>query len=139
LTDRTPGGRLVVDASALVEVVTGTATGRAVARRLGSATAVAPDIIDSEVASSLRRQHRWGTLDDRRLHVALDLLLDWPGPRVPTRLVVRASRRWWGNVSAYDSLYLAVARAAEASVLTCDGRLARAPGTGVPVENVRVT
>jgi predicted nucleic acid-binding protein len=74
-----------------------------------------------------------------RLGQALDLLLDWPGVRVPSRLFVSRARRWWDNVSAYDSLYLAVADAAEASVLTCDGRLARAPGTGVLVENVRVT
>jgi predicted nucleic acid-binding protein len=53
--------------------------------------------------------------------------------------VVRASRRWWHNVSADDSLYLAIAQATGAGVLTCDGRLARAPGTGVPVENVRVS
>jgi predicted nucleic acid-binding protein len=35
-------------------------------------------------------------------------------------------------------VYLAVAATVGASVLTCDGRLARAPGTGVPVANVRV-
>jgi predicted nucleic acid-binding protein len=39
----------------------------------------------------------------------------------------------------YDALYLAIADAGGAHVLTCDGRLSRAPGTGVPVENVRVT
>jgi predicted nucleic acid-binding protein len=42
-------------------------------------------------------------------------------------------------VSAYDALYLAVAVNRSASVLTCDGRLSRAPATGVAVENVRVT
>jgi predicted nucleic acid-binding protein len=38
----------------------------------------------------------------------------------------------------YDSLYLMVAAAGRARVLTCDGRLARAPGPDVPVEDVRV-
>ena len=122
------GERVVVDASALVEMVTGTSTGRAVARRLGGVAALAPDIIDSEVAAALRRQHSWGSLAEPGLRAALDLLLDWPAPRVPSRFIVRTSRQWWGNVSPYDSLYLAVAHAAEASVLTCDGRLARAPG-----------
>lgn len=137
---RTSGASLVVDASALVELVTGTATGRAIAHRLRTGGRVlAPDIIDAEVASALRRQHQWGALDDGPMRVALELLLDWPGVRVPTRLLVRGSQRWWGNVSAYDALYLAVAAAAQAVVVTCDGRLARAPGTGVPVENVRVT
>jgi hypothetical protein len=32
-----------------------------------------------------------------------------------------------------------VAVAGRARMLTCDGRLARAPGLGVPVEDVRVT
>jgi predicted nucleic acid-binding protein len=128
----------VVDASALVEVVTATPTGRALGHRLRGAVALAPDIIDVEAASALRRQHQWGGLDAGELGVALDLVADWPGRRLPTRHLVRASRRWWGNVSAYDSLYLAVAHATGAGVLTCDGRLARAPGTGVRVENVRV-
>lgn len=140
MDDATRSASLVLDASALVEVVTGTATGRAIARRLGTGeTVLAPDVIDAEVASALRRQHQWGALNEDTMRVALELLLDWPGVRVPTRLLVRGSQRWWGNVSAYDALYLAVAEAAQGIVLTCDGRLARAPGTGVPVENVRVT
>jgi len=140
LTDPPSAGEpVVVDASALVELLTRTPTGGAVARRLASVAPIAPDIIDAEVASSLRRQQLWGGLDEPEVRDALDLLVDWPVPRVPTRLIVRASRRWWGNVSSCDALYLAVARAAGASVLTCDGRLSRAPGTGVPVENVRVT
>jgi predicted nucleic acid-binding protein len=73
------------------------------------------------------------------MRAALELLVDWPGVRVPTRPLIRGSQRWWGDVSAYDALYPAVAAGAEGVVLTCDGRLARAPGTGVPVENVRVT
>lgn len=133
---RTP--RLVVDASALVEVVTATPTGRALHHRLRGAIALAPDIIDVEAASALRRQHQWGGLDAEELGVALELVADWPGRRLPTRRLVGVSRRWWDNVSAYDALYLAVAHATGGSVLTCDGRLARAPGTGVPVENVRV-
>jgi len=139
LSDQPRRESLVLDASALTEVLTGTATGRAVARRMTGPRLVAPDIIDVEVASALRRQHLWGSLDAERLRTGLDLLLDWPGTRVPSRMLVRTSRRWWGNVSPYDALYLAVAHAAEASVVTCDGRLARAPGTGVPIEHVRVT
>lgn len=130
---------LVVDASALVELLLRTPTGRAVAARLRHGRPRAPDIIDSEVAAALRRAWRQGALTDHDLHLALERLVDWPAVRVPGRLLVRPSQRWWGNVSAYDSLYLAVAAAAGASILTCDGRLARAPGTGVPTVNMRVT
>jgi predicted nucleic acid-binding protein len=129
----------VVDASALVHVVLGTETGVALGPRLTDARIAAPDIVDAEVASALRRHHRRGDLSDRKLSAALDLLLDWPADRIPSRLLVRGTRRWWPNVTAYDALYLAVAVGVSASLLTCDGPLARAPAVGVPVENVRVT
>jgi predicted nucleic acid-binding protein len=129
---------LVVDASVLVEILLRTPTGRATAPRLRTESTAAPDIIDAEVAQALRRARRRGALDDRALDAALDALLDLPVPRFPTRLLVRGTRRWWGNVTAYDALYLGVAVARGSRVLTCDGPLARAPGTGVPVENVRV-
>ncbi len=131
---------VVIDASALVELLLRTPTGLALeARLLTSRPPRVPDIIDAETAAALRRAQRQGVLAADELRHALDLLLDWPALRVPSRLLVRRSQRWWGNVTAYDSLYLAIAAATGARVLTCDGRLSRAPGTGVPVENVRVT
>jgi predicted nucleic acid-binding protein len=130
---------VVVDASAMVEIVQSSPTGRAVASRLVGEAVAAPDVIDVEVASAIRRQQRAGRMDEDEVSRALDLLLDWPADRIPSRLLVRGTRRWWPNVTAYDALYLAVAEARQARVLTCDGRLARAPAVGVSVENVRVT
>lgn len=130
---------LVVDASVLVEILLRTPTGRATAPRLRTEPAAAPDIIDAEVAQALRRAHRRGALDGAQLGGALDQLLDAPIQRLPTRLLVRGTRRWWANVTAYDALYLGVAAAQRSRVLTCDGPLARVPGLDVPVENVRVT
>jgi predicted nucleic acid-binding protein len=129
---------LVVDASVVVEILLRTPTGRATAPRLRVEATAAPDILDAEVAQALRRARRRGALDDRGLDGALDLLLDLPVQRLPSRLLVRGTRRWWANVTAYDALYLGVAVARDCRVLTCDGPLARAPGIGVPVENVRV-
>jgi predicted nucleic acid-binding protein len=130
---------VVVDAAAMVEIVQSSPTGRAVASRLVGEAVAAPDVIDVEVASAIRRQQRAGRMDEDEVSRALDLLLDWPADRIPSRLLVRGTRRWWPNVTAYDALYLAVAVARQARVLTCDGRLARAPAVGVSVENVRVT
>jgi predicted nucleic acid-binding protein len=130
---------LVLDASAAVEVLLRTPTGGAIAGRLRGETVAAPDIFDVEVASALRRAHRRGVLDDGPLGLALDLLLDLPVQRVPSRRLIRGTRRWWPNVTAFDALYLGVAVGRNARVLTCDGPLARAPGLGVAVENVRVT
>ena len=130
---------LVVDASVLVEILLKTPVGRAAVPLLADQAAAAPDIVDSEVAQALRRARRRGGLDDDQLTTALGVLADWPLARVPTRLLVSRSRRWWANVPVYDSLYLAVAASRDARVLTCDGPLSRAPGTGVPVENLRVS
>lgn len=130
---------VVVDASAMFEVVFRTPTGAAVLRRLMGEEAGAPDTMDAEVASAVRRLLRAGGISESEAAIALDRLVAWPGYRISTRHLLRATRRWWPNVSVYDALYLAVAVAGEARVLTCDGRLARAPGLGVPVEDVRVT
>jgi predicted nucleic acid-binding protein len=40
------------------------------------------------------------------------------------------------NLSAYDTVYLALAEVLDTRVLTCDGRLARAPGAARRVELV---
>jgi predicted nucleic acid-binding protein len=130
---------IVVDASTMVEILLRSPTGRQVVGRLDDPAAAAPDILDAEVGQALRRARRRGGIDDAHLGHALDVLADWPLERMPSRRLVRDARRWWHNVSAYDSLYLAVAAARGATVLTCDGPLSRAPRLGVPVENVRVT
>ena len=40
------------------------------------------------------------------------------------------------NVSFYDGLYVALAAALDSPLLTADGRLAKVPGLGCPVEQV---
>jgi predicted nucleic acid-binding protein len=42
------------------------------------------------------------------------------------------------NVTAYDAVYVALAEALGATLLTCDGRLGRAPLTTVDVEVIEV-
>jgi predicted nucleic acid-binding protein len=130
---------VVLDASALFDLLLATPTGHAVSRRIAGERVLAPDIVDAEVSSALRRARLAGAVNDADVSRTHELMLDWPAVRVPSRLFLRRACRWWANVSGYDALYLAVAEAADAPVVTCDGRLARAPGTGVAVENVRVT
>jgi predicted nucleic acid-binding protein len=96
---------VVVDASVMVEVLLRTPTGRSAALRLRGEPAAAPDILDAEVAQALRRAGRRGLLDDRQVTEALDVLLDAPVQRVPSRLLVRRTRTWWPHVTVYDALY----------------------------------
>jgi len=41
------------------------------------------------------------------------------------------------NLTAYDAVYVALAEVLYSTPLTCDGRLARAPGVSKRVERVR--
>ncbi len=42
------------------------------------------------------------------------------------------------NVSAYDAMYVVVARMYDVPLLTADGPLARAPALGIVVQNIRM-
>lgn len=117
---------LVVDASAVAEVLLGTDRGRAAAPLLRDAQLIAPDILTAEVASVLRGWSLSGRLSDddgrRGLRECRELgvvLL----PAAPLLEDVWALRH---NVSAYDACYVALARAQGCSLLTLDARLAAA-------------
>ena len=121
---------IVLDASAVVELLLGTARGGAVAERVADPALGlhAPHLVDVEVAQALRRYVRGGELDQAAGALALeDLgLLD----------VQRHSHepllgRVWdlrANLTAYDAVYVALAEALDTKLLTCDRRLGRAPG-----------
>jgi predicted nucleic acid-binding protein len=121
---------MTLDASALVELLLGTAVGRTVAERIASPAVSlhAPHLADVEVAQALRRLVREGELDvdgagaalaDLR---ALDVERHAHEPLLDRVWSLRAS------LTAYDAVYVALAEALDATLLTCDGRLARAPG-----------
>ena len=71
---------IVVDASALLEVLLSTPAGTRVAARLFAAdeTLHAPHLLDLEVSQVLRRYERTGQLDSARGRQAIDDLLDFP-------------------------------------------------------------
>ena len=98
---------------------------------------MAPELLHVEVASTLRRSFLRGE-DPTRIVKALEELESWSIKRVAHRGLVPASIRWWSNVTAYDAMYLAVAVVHQATVVTVDGPLSRAPINDVPIENVRV-
>lgn len=130
---------IVVDASALLEVLLQTDTAEAVEARLfGSSTLHAPHILDLEVAQVLRRYERIGDLSAARGRAALDVLGAFRIERYPHDLFL--SRVWAlrANPTAYDACYLALAEALDAPLLTCDQRLASVPGHGARVEVIGV-
>lgn len=126
---------IVVDASVLAPALAddGVDGDRARARLRGESLA-APELIDLEVASVLRRSSLGARLPERRAELALDDLYALPMRRVAHRALL--SRCWTlrDNVSIYDAAYVALAETLEVPLLTSDIRLARAPGLRCDVE-----
>lgn len=129
----------VVDASVAVEYLLKTPLGRTLADTMEDGPLVAPELIDVEVVSVLRKAVLQGRLYEGRALMALDDLEVWPVERLPHAEFVRSAWQYRHNVSAYDAFYVAVADALALPLLTADGRLSRASGLGVVVQHVRMS
>ena len=131
---------IVLDASAIVELLLGTPRGRTVAARIAdpSLGLNVPHLADVEVAQALRRYEREGQIDADEARSAIDTLEALDLERHSHEPLLRRAWALRENLTAYDAVYVALAEALGAKVLTCDGRLARAPGLGRRVELVEV-
>jgi len=129
---------IVVDASVLAPALAddGEDGDRARGRLQGEQLA-APELIDLEVLSILRRAARAKRLDDRRSGQALDDLAALPMQRVPHLPLLDRVWQLRDNVSSYDASYVALAEALDAVLLTADRRLAKAVGMLCEVDVVR--
>ena len=126
----------VVDASVAVEFILKTPIGLTLTGALTDSTLIAPELLDAEVLSALRRAWLGNRLDLRQAEVALNDLVLWPVERLSLKSLAPLAWEFRGNVSAYDAFYVAAARAFGILLLTSDGRLARAPGLGVEIQHV---
>jgi predicted nucleic acid-binding protein len=127
---------LVIDASALVELLLGTDTGERVERAIGEAMLMAPDIVNPEVVQSLRGLERGGKLSGARAATAITRLVESELSRVPTAVLLKDMWSLRANLSSYDACYVALARALDCPLLTVDRRLTRAPDIGVTLISV---
>jgi predicted nucleic acid-binding protein len=127
----------VVDASAAVEYLLRTSTGLRVDAVIKSGELAAPELLDAEVLAVLRREVLARRLNEARAALAVADLHDWDVERLPHRTLLHTAWSLRGHVTAYDALYVAAARARGAALVTADGPLARAPGLGIAVHDVR--
>jgi predicted nucleic acid-binding protein len=126
---------LVVDASVLATALADDGTDGDTARGyLLTQELAAPELIDLEVASVLRRQLSVARLDLRRAQLALADLFDLPMLRAPHRPLLGRCWELRDNLSVYDAAYVALAEALGTPLLTADSRLAKAPGIKCTVE-----
>jgi predicted nucleic acid-binding protein len=128
----------VLDASVLVEYLTDGEHAAASRAHLMSSPGWlwAPYLVDAEVGHALRGNVRAGELSARAALAALTDLMEMRLQRVSHHLL--ADRAWElrQNVSFYDGLYVALAEALEAPLITLDSRLAKAPGVRAEIELV---
>lgn len=96
----------------------------------------APHLVDVEVAQVLRRYAHAGEADAARCAAALDDLAGLPLTRYPHGVLMPRVWELRDNLSAYDAVYVALAEALDAPLITRDQRLANAPGHRARVELV---
>jgi predicted nucleic acid-binding protein len=127
---------IVVDASAVVDVLLETGRGRRVAALLDDAL-VAPELLYVEVCSALARLVRANAIDKRDGDLAMRRAVRMPVTPMSNALL--ASRAWQlrERVRVSDAFYAACALAFAAPLLTTDARLGAAPLPGVTVTVVR--
>jgi predicted nucleic acid-binding protein len=126
---------IVVDASVLAPALAdGGADGDRARARLRGEQLTAPELVDLEVVSTMRRAARAGRLYERRSAQALGDLAALPLRRVPHLPLLPRVWELRDNLSAYDAAYVALAEALGALLLTADGPLKRAAGVRCEVE-----
>lgn len=128
----------VADASVLVEYLTDGEHAEASRARLRSNPGWlwAPFIVDAEVGHALRAHVRAGEISARSAYAALTDLLEMRLQRVSNRFLAERAWELRHNVSFYDGLYVALAEALGAPLVTLDSRLAKAPGVQAKIELV---
>ena len=127
---------IILDASAALEWLLQTPRGLRVGRRIFTAggSLHAPHLLDVELAQALRRYVAVHGLSVSRAEEALQDLMDLRVhryPHTPFLLRIWALRN---NLTSYDALYVALAEALGAMLLTCDAKLAAAPGHRARIE-----
>ena len=120
--------RLVLDASAAIEVVLVRSKAREFERMLEEADQVlAPDLIIPEVVNTIWKYHQFESLNRNTCDEAIEFAIGLLDVLVPCKelyreafLLARSARQ-----PAYDMFYLALARREDAGFLTTDRALRR--------------
>jgi predicted nucleic acid-binding protein len=113
-----------------------TAAAEAVEKRLldPRETLHAPHLLDVEVAQVIRRYAASGELDQERGRAVLADLGDFPVRRYPHGFLLPRVWELRNNLTAYDAVYVALAEALDAPLLTRDRRLVATAGHHARIE-----
>ncbi len=97
---------------------------------------LAPSLIDAEVLHVLRRYAFAGFISSASADRAIGELKGLDMTRYPHRDLIERVWALRHNLTAYDATYVALAEALDAPLITCDARLAAAPGHTARIERV---
>jgi len=123
---------LVVDASVFVDVLARFRAQPLEALLWANDTHLAaPELLDVEVLSALRKLDRAGAIPPRRRAELPQLLRALRIRKYAHDLLLDGIWALRDNLTAYDACYVALARLLGASLATRDARLARASGLGI--------
>lgn len=125
---------IVLDASAAVLGLLRDGEAR---EALATEAVVCPHLIDAEVVHALRGQVLRRVLKEP---IAAEVIEIWTRLGLERAGVSGLLPRVWElreNLSAYDAIYVALAEAVGAPLVTADGRLGRAPGPRCTITVVR--
>jgi predicted nucleic acid-binding protein len=127
---------IVLDASAVLELLLNTKAGALVSARISDPgeSLHAPHLLSVEVAQVLRRYAASGSI---AAEIVPDALVDLAALDIARYAHEPFLGRLWelrDNVTAYDAVYLALAEVLDCPLVTFDGRLGAAPGHRASIE-----
>lgn len=131
---------IVIDNSALIEVITridsedGRKADRGLVKRLVLSSGCAPEVIDAEALSVLRKFVARKEITDDRATVAMQRVVDAPIVRFSHKPLMADAWRMRHSVGGADALYVALAEYLDVPLITCDKRLANSNGHKARIE-----
>jgi predicted nucleic acid-binding protein len=118
--------RLIVDASAVIDLLLGTRRATAIQDRLRGHDLHVPAHFDAEVLSALGRLERAGHLRSSDAEERLDRVSAAPLERHPLAPLLSGAWQRRHNLRLVDALYVELAEHMGATIITVDARLAAA-------------
>ena len=128
---------IVVDSSALLDLILLRPNASRIADAMRGQSVAAPELIVVETSSALARLERAGELRTHDADVAIRDVGEMPMSLVGHSPLHARAWALRGSLPLAGAFYVACAELLTATLLTSDGRLARAPLSGVAVTLVR--
>jgi predicted nucleic acid-binding protein len=125
---------LVLDASAMVDLLVGTDLASFIETHLHDSEVHAPAHFDAEVLSALGRLHRASHLTTRQVTDRVDLVASSPIIRHPLAPLLTGAWRRRGNLRLVDALYVELASQLDTLIVTTDRGLASASRRAALIE-----